>query len=73
MTIEVKEDMIHNRHVRGTNSAGNQDDRIENEITQQVIGAAIDVHRQFGPGLLESVYEECLAHEMGLREIPFER
>jgi GxxExxY protein len=45
----------------------------ENEISGQVIGAAIEVHRQLGPGLLESAYEECLAYEMELRHIPFER
>jgi len=44
-----------------------------NEITEQVIGAAIEVHRELGPGLLESTYEECLARELALRQIPFER
>ena len=44
-----------------------------NEITGQVIGAAIEVHRELGPGLLESAYEECLARELALRQIPFER
>jgi len=38
-----------------------------------IIGAAIDVHRTLGPGLLESAYEQCLAHEFSLRQIPFER
>ena len=38
-------------------------------ITEQVIGAAIEVHRILGPGLLESVYEKCLCRELGLREI----
>ena len=40
-----------------------------NELSSKIIGAAIEVHRELGPGLLESVYEECLAHmlrEMGL-------
>ncbi len=45
----------------------------ENELSGQVIGAAIEVHKQLGPGLLESAYEECLAHEMKLRGIFFER
>ena len=44
-----------------------------NRITEQVIGAAIEVHRALGPGLLESAYEECLCRELSLREIPFER
>ncbi len=44
-----------------------------NDLTGEVIGAAIEVHRALGPGLLESVYEECLCHELRLREIPFER
>jgi GxxExxY protein len=41
--------------------------------TEQIIGAAIEVHRVLGPGLLESVYEEAFAHELGLRGIPFKR
>jgi GxxExxY protein len=44
-----------------------------NDVTQGVIGAAMEVHRALGPGLLESAYEECLCHEMGLRSFPFER
>lgn len=44
-----------------------------NQITQQVIGAAIEVHRSLGPGLLESAYEECLAHELILNDISFEK
>jgi GxxExxY protein len=41
------------------------------EITDDVIGAAVDVHRELGPGLLESVYETCLCHELGLRGLAF--
>jgi GxxExxY protein len=48
-------------------------DTEDTEITREVIGAAIDVHRALGPGLLESAYEECLAHELTLREVPFQR
>jgi GxxExxY protein len=44
-----------------------------NEISQGIIGAAIEVHRTLGPGLLESAYEPCLSHEFSLRQIPFER
>ena len=44
-----------------------------NELTREVIGAAIEVHRALGPGLLESAYEECLCHELGLRALRFER
>ena len=44
-----------------------------NEITQTVIGAAIEVHRVLGPGLLESAYEECLCRELVLRKVPYER
>ncbi|MCA9954923.1 MAG: GxxExxY protein [Anaerolineales bacterium] len=45
----------------------------ENPISKEIIGAAIEVHRQLGPGLLESAYEECMAHEFTLRGIQFER
>lgn len=41
--------------------------------TEPIIGAAIDVHKQLGPGLLESTYEECLCHELHLRRIQFQR
>ena len=44
-----------------------------NQLTGEVINAAIEVHRTLGPGLLESIYEECLCHEFGLRKIPYER
>jgi GxxExxY protein len=44
-----------------------------NQITHDTIGAAIEVHRQLGPGLLESAYRECLTKEFMLRGIPFER
>jgi len=44
-----------------------------NQITSNIIGAAIEVHRQLGPGLLESSYRECLCRELLLRAIPFER
>lgn len=43
------------------------------ELTEKIIGAAIEVHKTIGPGLLESAYEECLAHEMRLRGLNFER
>jgi GxxExxY protein len=42
-----------------------------NELTEAVIGACIEVHRNTGPGLLESVYEKCLCRELNLRNIPF--
>jgi len=41
--------------------------------TSAIIGAAIEVHRHLGPGLLESAYEECLCHELHLRGLTFER
>jgi len=44
-----------------------------NELSNITIGAAIEVHRALGPGLLESAYEECLCHELKLRSLSFER
>jgi len=43
-----------------------------NQLTEQVIGAAIEVHRELGPGFLESAYQRALAHELRLSSIPFE-
>jgi GxxExxY protein len=44
-----------------------------NELSNQVIGLCIEVHRELGPGLLESAYEEALAHELTLAGLKFER
>ena len=46
---------------------------LEQSLTQEIIGAAIEVHQALGPGLLESAYEQCLCHELALRSIPFRR
>ena len=43
------------------------------DLTEKIIGAAIEVHKTLGCGLLESIYEEALAHELCLRSIPHER
>ena len=44
-----------------------------NDVTEAIIGAAICVHKELGPGLLESAYEACLAHELTERKLTFER
>lgn len=43
-----------------------------NSLTEAIIGASIDVHRELGPGLLESAYQQCLCHDLSLRGIAFE-
>lgn len=48
-------------------------DNKENDLSYEIIGAAIEVHRHLGPGLLESAYEECLCHELKVRNIQFRR
>ena len=45
----------------------------EDELSNLIIGKAIEVHRLLGPGLLESTYEECLCYELSLNNIAFER
>lgn len=45
----------------------------DKELTERIIGCAIEVHRQLGPGLLESAYGECLCYELGLQGMSFER
>ncbi|MFC1876767.1 GxxExxY protein [Thermodesulfobacteriota bacterium] len=44
-----------------------------NKLSNKIIGAAIEVHKGLGPGLLESSYEECLCYELNLREISYDR
>ena len=46
---------------------------VRSELTEQVIGCAINVHKLLGPGLLESVYEECLCFELAEAGLPFKR
>jgi GxxExxY protein len=56
------------------NRADEKEEVMQNDaLTQGIIGAAIEVHRRLGPGLLESVYEAGLAYELMARDIPFER
>ena len=43
------------------------------ELTEKIIGAAIEVHRELGPGLLESIYEEALCYEFELQRIKYKR
>lgn len=44
-----------------------------NQLSNKIIGAAIEVHKALGPGLLESAYEECLCHELNGNDLSFER
>ena len=44
-----------------------------NQLTERIIGCAIEVHRTLGPGLLERTYEDCLSRELQLQHLPFER
>ena len=44
-----------------------------NKLSSKIIGAAIEVHKVLGPGLLESAYEKCLCHELHLRELTFDK
>ncbi len=44
-----------------------------NGVTQKIIGAAIEVHRSLGPGLLETAYEECLCYELASMDLRFQR
>jgi GxxExxY protein len=44
-----------------------------NEVTREIIGAAIEVHKMLGPGMLESAYEECISFELKSRGLCFER
>ena len=58
---------VHHRDTERTEGAQ------RNRTTGKIIGAAIEVHRSLGPGLLESAYEECLCRELTIRRLPFVR
>lgn len=45
----------------------------DKELTEKIIGCAMEVHRHLGPGLLEAAHEECLCHELSVRGLPFQR
>ena len=47
--------------------------RLLDDLTYTIIGCAIEVHRQLGPGLIESVYHRCFIHEIGLKKLFFEQ
>jgi GxxExxY protein len=55
----------------------NQNEEVQrnrlNELSHKVIGLCIEIHRELGPGLLESAYEECLAYELSTNNLRFER
>ena len=59
------------RERRGVTEPTEMNEQI-NQLTEQVIGAAIEVHRELGPGLLESAYQAALAHELRLRNVRFQ-
>jgi GxxExxY protein len=52
---------------------GTKDTRDPGDGTFEIVGAAIEVHRRLGPGLLESAYERCLSRELALQGVPFQR
>ena len=54
-------------------SAEDAEKMVIDALTEKIVGAAIEVHKALGPGLLESAYEECLAHELSLAGIAFGR
>jgi GxxExxY protein len=49
------------------------DEMVENDVTREVVDACVAIHRELGPGLLESVYEVVLAHELAARGLTCER
>lgn len=56
-----------------TNHQDTKDTKRSDELSKSIIGAAIEVHRNLGPGLLESAYEKCLCYELASKRISFER
>src|SRR5437667_11781417 len=62
-----------NNHLTAENAEDTETVKNLNELTDAIIGAAMEVHRTLGPGLLESTYEMCLCRELSIRGLRFER
>lgn len=60
--------MIHHKGTKSTKV-----EEVDDGLSRRIIGLAIEVHRDIGPGLLESAYEQCLCRELELANIPFQR
>jgi len=70
-TQDIKK--INHRDTEHTERKPNKPAQTTDPLTEKIIGAAIEVHRALGPGLLESIYEECLCHELALQKLEFRR
>jgi GxxExxY protein len=73
--IQMKETENPELTVRMNNKSDLSLQEIEeyNKVTEKIIGCCIEVHRNLGPGLLESSYEECLCHELNIQGLNYER
>ncbi len=64
---------MHERQAMYAERRTTEEKLICGDLTREIIGAAIEVHKELGPGLLESAYEECLCHELSARGLKFQR
>src|SRR5258708_10289790 len=64
---------MHERQVIYERRAITEGKLIRGDLTRDIIGAAIEAHKELGPGLLESAYDECLCHELNARGLKFHR
>src|SRR5258708_5090616 len=65
--------LMHERQAMYAERRTTEEKLICGDLTREIIGAAIEVHKELGPGLLESAYEECLCHELNARGSKFQR
>ena len=72
-TLDNRRDAETQRGIASSSSPRLGGDLAINEITERIIGACIEIHKQLGPGLLESAYEECLCHELAQAGLRFKR
>jgi GxxExxY protein len=72
MAFTASADLILEHRVHGGDTEFTEGVEGINRLTEQIIGAAIEVHSVLGPGLLESAYQRALAHEFQLRDLSFE-
>ena len=72
LACRVKREAMKQADPNSRDSGGGEEEEREEHVTEQILGGAIEVHKHWGPGLYEEIYQRSLCHELRLRKVPFE-